>query len=428
MHNKEPHIVIIGAGLAGLAAAQQLISNKFNVTVLEARDRIGGRTWTDESLGFPFDIGAFIIHGIENNPVIELCQRFAVNHEPQPLDGFYFANKKQLVTGSENDFIAEEFLHLLQAASDYANLQAVDISLHDAMQSVYNAKKYLHLTPDIFRWRSLFLPLYTGADTDKLSGKNWDKDETPLPGGNHMILDGYQPIVDGLAKNINIQLNSPVSHIRYYQTGVEILTKQKTFQADAVVVTLPLGILKAGKVKFEPELPAKKQQAISRLGMGVLNKIALKFPATFWPTDCRIITYLAKSYPSVAWFLNYERSFHHAVLVGFFGGSIAHRFETKKDEEIVAEVMSVLRQYVSSPIPDPLHYLITRWASDPYTLGSYSYIPINASGADYDTLAEPIDNKIFFAGEATNKFFPGTTHGAYLSGMREAKRITDIFF
>jgi monoamine oxidase len=270
------------------------------------------------------------------------------------------------------------------------------------------------------------LTLYTGADSTDLSAQYWDEDEVMLEGGNHIMLDGYDILVRGLAENIDIHLNTTVTHIHHHDSVVTVVTPAETYQADAVIVTLPLGILKQGNVIFDPALPQAKQDAIAHLKMGVLDRVILKFPYVFWPADCQIVTYFSEQYPGVEWFLNYDKYFHQPILMGFIGGSLAKESEKKSDAIMKEDVMKKLREYFGDDVPEPTAFLMTRWAEDPYTLGSYSYIPIGASGHDYDVLAEPVGQKIFFAGEATNKFFPGTTHGAYLSGQREADRLITL--
>jgi monoamine oxidase len=423
---KKPNVLIIGAGMAGLGAAQKLTAENIDVTILEARNRIGGRTWTDHSLGVPMDLGAFIIHGIENNPITELCKRFSARFVLTQFDAFYFANKNIRMQAEQWDLMNEEFFKLVHDAGVYAKSHATDMPLSEAIDHIYDSKIYPELPPGWLSWRSLFLTLYTGADTSALSAKYWDADEIMLGGGNHIMQDGYEPIVKGLAKDLTIKLNHCVTSITYHNDGITVRTQHGLHDADAVIVTLPLGILQRGNVQFEPALPTEKLQSIARLKMGVLDKVILRFPHVFWPGDCHIITDIDVIYPGVRWFLNFENQVQQPMLVGFIGGDTAKALEKKSDAVVKAEIMTKLRGYFGVEVPEPIGFLMTRWSEDLYTQGSYSYIPVGASGKDYDVIGEPLADKVFFAGEATHKHFPGTTHGAYLSGIREAERFIAV--
>jgi monoamine oxidase len=418
----KPNIIIIGAGMAGLAAATTLRANNYEVIILEARDRIGGRTWTDYSLGVPFDLGAFIIHGTENNPITSLAHQFNANYtslKSPPV----FINLKQQIPSTQVELIDQQFDALLDDASEYALRAPTDISLAQAMGILKTDKKYSALTTEIYAWKFSFLTLYTGTDPEFLSARHWNRDEIFLGGGHQLMLNGYQPIVEGLAQNIRIILNTKVHKIQYRNAGVKIETNNGSYQADAVIVTLPLGVLKKGEIEFAPSLPLAKTAAINSLDMALLNKIILKFPNIFWQPDDAELRYLTKSYPTFSRIMNGYYYFKQPILICPIGGNAAREFEKMGIEEVNHEIMSLLRHWYGNDIPNPTASLATRWGHDPYSYGSYSSIPVGASGMDYDVLAEPVDHKIFFAGEATNRFFPGTVHGAYLSGTREAELI-----
>ncbi len=424
----KPTILIIGAGLAGLAAASRLVADNYQVTVLEARPRIGGRTWTDFSLNVPFDQGAFVIHGIQNNPMVELCQQFNAKFIPISINSIWFANQTQQFSETELETIHDQFNQLVADASVYARQAQHDMTLAKALHVVYNIKDYPALTKPIYNWRSTFLTLYAAAEAKHLSARHWDEDETPFEGGNGFMLDGYLPIVTGLAQKILINLNTQVTRINYSGRSIKVETNNGTYEADKVIITVPLGVLKKAAISFGPPLPIVKKLAIARLEMGLLNKMALKFAKPFWPVDPKMIriSNLTSSGLVIPWFLNYQHYFNEPVLVGAVAGDSAHEFEKLNDEDVCHAAMKALRQLFGNNIPNPTGYIITRWGQDIFSYGSYSYIPLGATGADYDSLSQPVENKLFFAGEATNRFFPGTTHGAYLSGIREAERILGV--
>jgi monoamine oxidase len=263
------------------------------------------------------------------------------------------------------------------------------------------------------------------TNASDLSLFNWDQDQEF--GGQSVIFPrGYGQIADALARGMDIRLNQRVSRIEYSNRGVRIKTDQSTLAAERVVVTLPLGVLKRGTITFLPALPEAKIEAISRLGMGVLNKVFLRFPRVFWPKDRDTFGVVSERKGEWAEWIDYYKYTGQPVLLGLNSGKHARDLEELADQTVVAAAMQVLRGIYGRSIPDPDGVVVTRWGSDPFSLGAYSSIPPGANGKDYDTLAEPVGDRVFFAGEATSRSYPATVHGAFLSGEREAKRISDL--
>ena len=268
-----------------------------------------------------------------------------------------------------------------------------------------------------------------GADTSRLSLKYWDQDGE-FPGDDVIMTQGYQQITDSLSQGLDIRLNTTVSSIDWSKSTIVIRANDGTvYSAARVIVTLPLGVLKAGKVKFTPNLPATHTAAISRLGVGLLNKLYLKFPSIFWDNSVQLLGYMADTTSGAAlrgawaeWYC-FNRYTGQNVLLGFNAGSYAGTVEAMTDQATVADAMKVLRNIYGARIPDPSGYLLTRWGKNPYSLGAYSNIAPGASGADYDTLAKPVSKRLYFAGEHTHRTYPSTVHGAYLSGTRAATSV-----
>lgn len=415
------NILIIGAGMAGLAAANKLNAAGFKTTVLEARDRIGGRIHTNYELGFPLDLGASWIHGSQKNPLIGLAKKYHVPLQAADLyKSFWLLDKqKKLIPCEQVPYLDAEFKELLTKAGELAEHAHQDMSIAEAVNALGPLRSPLK---EIYVWRVTLYQAYTGGDLQDLSARYWDHEEI-LAGGNHLLLQGYQPIVEGLAEGCDIRLNTQVLSVNYQPLGAKIKTTQGDYSAEAVLITVPLSILKSGSIVFNPELPESKQKAIENLQMGLLNKVALKFPSVFWPTNYQIISYCADEYDAIPQFVNYHYFFQQPVLVGFVGATLAKKLEQLTDEDLVQQAVEVLRQLFGAHVPHPVDWCVTHWAKEPFSQGSYSYIPVDASGHDYEIMAEPIDDLIFFAGEATHAKYPATVHGAYLSGIREAERI-----
>jgi monoamine oxidase len=159
--------------------------------------------------------------------------------------------------------------------------------------------------------------------------------------------------------------------------------------------------------------------------MGLLDKGYLRFPEQFWERDVEFIGYVTEHWGEWTEIMNYVPVVNEPVLMIFHSGSTALRLEQQTDAQITSAGMDVLRRMYGATIPEPESVKITRWASDPFTLGSYSYRPVGALPRHHDDLAAPVSNRLFFAGEATHRRLSATVHGAYLSGVRAAREVLD---
>ena len=298
-----------------------------------------------------------------------------------------------------------------------------DTSLQDAFDAVLSE---YDLSDEQMRRLNYYAYLGTsleyGADMNDLSLWEWDQDEEF--GGEEVIFPGgYNQITNGLAKGLDIRLETVVKTIRYGDDGVVVETTAGDFVADQAVVTFPLGVLKQASVKFEPPLPESKQLAIQKLAMGVLNKVYLRFPEVFWDENVETISYLGDVLGEWSDWLSFVPFTGEPVLMAFHGGDKGFALENLSDDVIVAGAMKTLQVMFGESVPEPIGVLITRWGKDPFALGAYSHIPPFASGEDYDALFEPVDDKLYFAGEATSREYPSTVHGAYLSGLAAAREM-----
>ena len=423
-NSKSADVLVLGAGIAGLAAARTLTDKGLNVIVLEARNRVGGRMWTDSSLGLPLDLGASWIHGVRGNPITKLAKQFGVQTVATNDENDIVFN----ADGSEmTDAEFEEIESLFDAIyAEVAFMQEdtdEDMSLQQAFDIVIAEND---LSTEELRGLSLYIQLATsleyGADPKDLSLWEWDQDEE-FDGEEVIFPKGYNQISDGLARGLDIRLETVVETVRYGEDGVEVETSAGVFVADKAVVTLPLGVLKQASVKFEPPLPGRKQSAIDRLDMGVLNKVYLKFPETFWGEDIETINYVGEAVGEWCDWLSFVPFTGEPVLMAFHGGSKGFALEELSDDEIRSGAMKTLRVMFGDDIPEPEGMLVTRWGKDPFALGAYSHIPPFASGDDHTALFEPVDDVLYFAGEATSREYPATVHGAYLTGVAAAEEI-----
>jgi hypothetical protein len=302
--------------------------------------------------------------------------------------------------------------------------------MRKAIQEVLSAKGMNTEEQAIFNWHAAMLVRDDcAADSDQLSFQWWDEGVEVYGYGDSVFMGGYAALTEALAADLDIRLEHQVEKITYSADPtalIQIETNQGTFYGDAVVVTLPLGVLKQGSVQFEPPLPADKQNAIQRLGMGSLTKVVAHFDAPFWPRDQYCFGYRSRAvreHPTML--INLWKTHRTPTLVMLVGGDQGRDIETWPEAELHAWTMGILRDvFGEQRVRTPKAISRTTWATDPYARGAYSYIALGSTPADIDALAEPIFDKLFFAGEATNRHHWAVAHGAYTSGLREAARIS----
>ncbi|HTL48985.1 MAG TPA: FAD-dependent oxidoreductase [Verrucomicrobiae bacterium] len=412
-------IIIIGAGISGLAAANEL-AGFTDVTVIEARDRLGGRIWTDRSWGKPLELGAQVVHGATGNPIMDLVQKAHPRTIAAEYSNFYLYDADGKLV---DDAIAAENREEFESVVTGITKAAPYLSPHLSAEHVVDQHPQTRAVPPPLRqWFKESQVIYSGADLAFHAGRYYSQ-ENEFEGPNLVFPEGYDQVLKNLTRldYAHILTGHQVRVVRWNPHAVCVDTDHGEFLGDCALITLPLGVLQAGIVRFEPDLPQWKRAALERLGMGVLDMVFLDFGQVFWPADRDFIGIASPDAPFTR-FVNRFRLTQAPVLVALAGGNKARKMEILDDDEIVAQAMTSLR--VAFPgAPQPVRTRITRWATDPLACGSYSYIPTGASPDDYEILSQPVADRLFFAGEATNKQFPCTVHGAYLSGLREAARL-----
>lgn len=433
-------VVVIGAGISGLAAAQRLKAEGAQVTVLEARTRVGGRIATDFSLGAPFELGAGWIHGPSpDNPVRQLADAVDAKTFVTEDDNLALYDAKGgEIPDDRLDAVDRDWERILDWVDE--NLEETDQrSLEKAI-----AKRFPEALKDpLLRWAlSAYTEFDNGAPLGDLSAV-WHDDDDVFDEPDVVITTGYAGILEPLMEGLEIRLGSAVSAVRYGKKGVAVETADGSLHdADFCICSVPLGVLKAGlaggvggaaardgTISFDPALPKAHRQAIGKLGFGSVTKIAMKFPAPFWDIETQYfgVAPADAGRDPGRWciWLNYRTFSDENILLGLSVGAYAPKADRMTNREMTADALGVLREVWGEAVPAPSAVLTTRWATDPHALGAYSYPAPGSSPKDYDRLAMPIAGRLVLCGEHCNFRYKGTVHGAYLSGLVAAKRILE---
>jgi monoamine oxidase len=425
-------VLVIGAGIAGLAAARHLALDGYDVVVLEARDRIGGRIWTSQALSIPADLGASWIHGFEDNPIARLARRYDITVLRTDISSVTPARYRSVALYDEDGRRLDdtETAAISELMADYLEFVAakqkegVEMSLL-AVEDAFATAEGL----DAERRRRLnfiartYLEHEWAGPRAEVSLLEFDK-TLGFAGHDRVFPAGYSQITDRLAEGTRILLEHEVKQVDYSGARVDVLTTRGSFQAKHVLVTVPLGVLQAGRIAFNPSLPRDKREAIRQTRMGVFNKIFLKFDSVFWGDDYELIGYMGSQDSDWPEIVNFHKIAGLPLLLAFSAGTAGEQNELRSDAELVACLMECLRRMYGQNIPEPSGHLITRWNQDPFSLGSYSYTPVGSKQSQRRQIGMPVENRVFFAGEATSQFFPSTVHGAFLSGLRAAYEIS----
>lgn len=412
-------VLIIGAGIAGLTAAKQLQDKGFSVTVLEAQDRVGGRLRSNRTLGAAFDEGASWIHGIDGNPITDLAQKAGMetfhtvdtNRKSYDLGGV-------LRNDSAYQAAEDELYDILDSLSENG-------SAAQSFETVFNAQYPAYANDRLWKFLLSTYVTFDTGDLDKLSSLFYNEGEE-YGGIEKIATNGYDTIAGYLANGLNVQLNQRVSKVDYSQEKVVVTHNGNSSEADYVIVTVPLGVLKKGQLEFSPALPAAKQLAIEKIGMNCVNKFFLVWDTAFWD-DVQYISYTPEARDKFNYFVNVKQ-LHPSLnaLMTFAYAEYGRATETMSDEQVVDEIMQHLRDIYGSAVPNPTSMLRTKWSSNENAYGAYSYTAVGTEMRHFDDLAAEVGDKLFFAGEHTEIDYFSTVHGAYLSGLREAKKIVEL--
>ncbi|KAJ0934888.1 putative spermine oxidase [Helianthus annuus] len=403
------------------------------------RARPGGRVRTKKMSGgdcvAAADLGGSVLTGINGNPLGVLARQLGFPlHKVRDICPLYLPNGNTVNPEIDSKVevlfnkLLDRVCKLRQSMMEEA--KSIDVPLGTALEAFRHVYKVAEDPQEkmLLDWHLANLEYANATLMSNLSMVFWDQDDPFEMGGDHCFIPGGNDrFIQALAEDLPIFYNQTVETVKYGSDGALVRANGKDYRADMVLCTVPLGVLKKCSIEFIPDLPQRKKDAIERLGFGLLNKVAILFPYDFWGGEIDTFGHLSdKTSMRGEFFLFYSYSSVSGgpLLVALVAGEAAIEFEQMPPVESVNKVMEILKGIFNPKgiaVPEPIQAICTRWGQDKFSYGSYSYVGIGASGIDYDILAESIGNgRVFFAGEATNKLYPATMHGAFLSGLREA--------
>jgi monoamine oxidase len=420
-------VIVIGAGAAGLAAAGELARRGLTATVLEARDRIGGRVLSLQSRAWsaPIELGAEFIHG-GNRPLRRLLKRTGLKADPVNVPMWWHENGR------------------LEAMPDFWPRIARVARRIPWRNRGWSFARFLReyrreIDPVDRRMMEQYIGGFNAAPLGEISAAALRPDRAGAAQDDFKVRGAYANVLDALRADwprtgVALHLRTVVRRIEWDQGAVTVRVRgsYQIFRGRAAVVTLPLGVLQAGAVSFSPPLAAKQKLA-ARMGWGHAVRVVLRLRAGFWsapflPAVFRgtrgrnfgFINAAAQSMPTW-WALSPPAP----VLTGWAGGDIARRLERGGGRAVRERALRSLAAILGTPVARLRPWVVSfhwhDWRRDPFARGAYSFPKVGLEeGAD--RLAEPVANTLFFAGEATSGE-PGTVHGAMASGLRAAKEV-----
>lgn len=421
--DKKGKVIVVGAGIAGITAAYRLQTAGMDVEIIEARNRIGGRIFTDDSFGPDIDLGATWVKGSSGNPVARLANEYKLKTEVVDFDNVAMYDEQgKALDDSRAKSMFLKYESIIREAERHAAKGKEDIVFKKAIEEVISEKKFDEQAMKELAWYLHTYEINTGADITNLS--SIEGGDGSYAGDDFMFPKGFKEFLAPMMKDLNIQTGIVVKSIEHRSNGVRLYTNKQPIDGEYVIVTVPVSVLKNGSIEFTPALSDAKIKALESLSMGLVNKVAISFPKTFWEKDKDFICTLSETKGAIPLFLNGEYYSGKSYLVGMLSGDAAKAIENMSDTDLKKKINDVFYKIYKDDYLEPEGIITSKWGSDPYAQGAYSFVKVGGKATAYEVLAEP-QGRLRFAGEATSFEHAGSVHGAYFSGKREADRILD---
>jgi monoamine oxidase len=403
--SSDTEVVIVGGGAAGIAAGRRLKDAGVDCLLVEARPRLGGRAWTtSEGSAFPIDLGCGWLHSADRNPWREIAeaQGRSLDRTPPPW------RRRSAPIG----FPVAEQTDFLQALEDFHQRLG---TLSDDAPDVAAAS---FLEPH-GRWNALINAVSTyasGAELDRVSTRDFNRYDDS--GVNWRVVDGYGTMIIAQAAGVPVVLGCPVQQIDHSGSRLRVETADGAIAADAVIVTLPTNVLAKEQLRFSPPLP-EKTTAAAGLPLGLADKLFLSLSdADEFAKDSRLFGRTDRSATGVYHF----RPFGRSQIEGYFGGPLAAELEVGGERAFVDFAVAELVGLIGGDFARRVTLIgLHPWGVDPFARGSYS-CALPGQAECRGVLAAPVDDRLFFAGEACSRHDYSTAHGAYLTGIAAAEQ------
>ena len=422
-----PAVIVIGAGLSGLAAAQALRQAGVQPLVIEARDRPGGRVWTSRLWpDLPVDLGATWVHGATANPLTTLADQVGARRVETRYGSSVWLDRDGARLPKGARMRAPRMM--LKAIRAEAEGAEADMSIAEAARRSTVWRDAGEDQRDMLRkWINTFIEHEYAADWERLSIWYFD-DDKDWKGPDVLFPDGFDRLLVPLLEGIPVRYGARVRSLSRAGRGVRIgLEGGAVLEAEQAIVTLPPSVLQAGAVDFGAALAPRRAQAIQTQYAGVLNKCYLRFDGVFWPTGHDWVQWLGPQPGLWAEWVDLAHVAGVPVMLGFNAGAQGLAVEALDDRDTVAAAHEALRAIHGSSLPRPVGWQITRWGQDPFALGSYSSNPVGWRAKTRKALAgADWDGALFFAGEAASPCYFGTAHGAMRAGRKAARQIIKL--
>jgi polyamine oxidase len=424
-------VIVVGAGIAGLTAARSLSLAGIDVTVLEAKDRIGGRIHTVDLAQASVDLGAAWVHPGAQSALWPPLRAVGSSLQAAKITEMY--RNAKFFNSPESEFADAALTAQFQQSLALFEQEVATLAWTPVGATLTLEQGIDRLLPQfpalIRRTVGRFLASFDGSSADQVSLAAFADfylgtallDQDAFPSG------GYRKLVDALAQGLDVRTAVAVSEVRDLGTAVEVVTATGSYAGSHVIVTVPLGALKASAIVFSPVLPPHKLLAIDTIGFGVFEKVALAYDRVFWePNLAGAFVIADESTQQWQSLLDLSRWQQRPVLVAVTTGGHAQSVLTLSPADRAAQVAALVKRAFGPATPDPVAFAVSDWLSDPYTRGCYSNVPLDADfeafAAAIPALAQP-HGRMLFAGEATSEDKLAIVDGAFQSGVREAKRL-----
>jgi monoamine oxidase len=424
--------VVVGAGIAGMAAAQSLRKASHKVVVVEARDRLGGRCFCDNTFRAPFDFGAQLFHqvtpspgGGTHNPLYDIAVARGIVPVPAGLDPVMFRDRAP-VSSDQTQLLREKIGAIAKAINGAGSASAAgapDVSAAQATTA--------YLGTDWYKLASSVIALASGRrgeltsslDSYRFGSLDETVDDAPT---DFLNPSGMGNFIATFGDGLDIAFNTAVQRIRWgdgSRVGVE--TTNGTLAAHAAVVTASTGVLGSGAIGFDPPLPDEVLDAIAGVPLGIVDKIGLAFARdVFGGIDPN--SSVTKDDDTQRPTLVLSRFAQQPQANVFVWDDLAIELESRGPAALIDHAKSYVGELFGTDAAAAItNAVVHPWGTDPWALGSYSIALPGRAGA-HSLLATPLDNKVFFAGEAVSELSYGTLHGAYLSGQAAASRVHEV--